>query len=73
MDHILIYDDNHLRRVVKEYTAYFNEERLHQGIGQCIPNHYDLPGSKPTTKGLVTSMAILGGLHYSYSRATYLN
>jgi hypothetical protein len=72
LDHILIHDDKHLERVVKEYTAYFNQERPHQGIGQRIPNHYDLPKSKPT-RGQVTSKAILGGLHHSYSRTTYLN
>jgi transposase InsO family protein len=72
LDHILIHEGRHLERVVKEYTAYFNQERPHQGISQCIPNHYELPKSKPT-KGQVTSKAILGGLHHSYSRATYLN
>ena len=72
MDHILIHDDKHLRRVVTEYTAYFNQERPHQGIGQRIPNQYDLTRSKPT-RGQITSKAILGGLHHSYSRATYLN
>ena len=67
MDHILIHDDKHLRRVVTEYTAYFNQERPHQGIEQRIPDQYDLPRSKPT-RGQVTSKAILGGLHHSYSR-----
>ncbi len=68
MDHILIHDDKHLRRVVTDYTAYFNQERPHQGIGQRIP---DQTRSKPTS-GRVTSKTILGGLHHSYSRATYL-
>ena len=72
MDHILIHDDKHLRRVVTEYTAYFNQERPHQGIGQRIPNQYDLTRSKPT-RGQIISKAILGGLHHSYARATYLN
>jgi putative transposase len=72
VDHILIYDDKHLERIVTEYTAYFNQERPHQGIGQRIPDRYDLPKSKPTS-GSVTSKAILGGLHHSYLRATYLN
>jgi hypothetical protein len=27
LDHILIHDDKHLQRVVKEYIAYFNQER----------------------------------------------
>ena len=72
LDHILIHDDKHLLRVAKEYTGYFNEERPHQGIAQTIPDQYDLTRSKPT-RGKVTSKAILGGLHHSYSRATYLN
>jgi hypothetical protein len=72
LDHILIHEGRHLERVVKEYTAYFNQERPHQGIDQRIPNYYDLPKSKPTS-GRITSKAILGGLHHSYSRATYLN
>src|SRR5260221_13556152 len=29
MDHILIHDDKHLERAVKEYTAYFNQARPH--------------------------------------------
>ncbi|MCJ7433148.1 MAG: integrase core domain-containing protein [Anaerolineales bacterium] len=72
LDHILIHGDRHLERVVKEYTTYFNQERPHQGIDQCIPDHYEVPKSKPTS-GRVTSKAILGGLHHSYSRTTYLN
>ena len=71
LDHTLILNSKHLQRVVKEYTAYFNHERPHQGIGQRIPAHYDLPKSNPT--GRITSKAILGGLHHSYSRVTYLN
>ena len=72
MDHILIHDDKHLQRVVKEYAAYFNQERPHQGIDQRIPDYYEQPKSKPTS-GQITSKAILGGLHHSYSRITYLN
>ena len=72
MDHILIHEGRHLERVVKEYTAYFNQERPHQGIEQRIPDQYDLTRSKPTS-GCITSKEILGGLHHSYSRAAYLN
>lgn len=72
LNHILIQDDRHLERVTKEYTTYFNQERPHQGIDQRIPNQYDLTRSKPTS-GRITSKAILGGLHHSYSRTMYLN
>jgi len=72
LDHILIHDDQHLERVIKEYTAYFNRERPHQGIEQRIPDWYDQTRSNPT-RGQVTSKAILGGLHHSYSPAVYPN
>jgi transposase InsO family protein len=72
LDHILIHDDQHLERVITEYTSYFNQERSHQGIEQRIPDRYDQTRSKPT-RGQVTSKAILGGLHHSYSRRMYLN
>ncbi len=58
--------------VVREYTADYNQERPHQGIGQRIPNHYDLLKSKPTG-GRIRTRVILGGLHQSYTRATYFN
>jgi len=73
LDHILIHDDRHLERVTTEYTSsYFNQERPHQGIEQRIPDQYDLTRSRPT-RGQITSKAILGGLHHSYSRTAYLN
>jgi len=71
LDHSLIYHDRHLRRVVNEYTAYFNQERPHQGIEQRIPDYYDQPMSNIT--GKITSKAYLGGLHHSYTRATPTN
>lgn len=72
LDQILFYDGRHVQRVIREYTAYFNHERPHQGISQCIPAQYNLSKSKPAS-GRIISKTILGGLHHSYSRATYLN
>jgi len=71
LDHILILHGQHLRRVVKEFTIYFNQERPHQGIGQQIPDYNNQPEANPI--GSITSRAILGGLHHSYSRQTYLH
>jgi len=71
LDHTLILHGKHLQRVVKEYTTYFNLDRPHQGIGQHIPSFYDQPNAKTT--GRLTSRAILGGLHHSYSRQNNLN
>lgn len=71
LDHILILNGKHLQRVVKEYTAYFNQERPHQGIGQGIPEYSDQPKGNPN--GRITSRPILGGLHHSYAHTPYLN
>ena len=70
LDHVLFHDGKHVQRVVREYTAYYNQERPHQGIGQRIPNQYDLLKSMPTS-GRIRSTTILGGLHHSYTRANY--
>ena len=37
LDHILVFGEQHLYRVIQEYVAYFNRARPHQGIVQKIP------------------------------------
>src|SRR5205823_11508498 len=38
MDHLLVLGERHLARVLREYVAYFNGARPHQGIGQRLPH-----------------------------------
>jgi putative transposase len=71
LDHSIIFHGSHLKRVVREYTNYYNQERPDQGIGQRIPEHYNLPASNPT--GNISSNAFLGGLHHSYFRVMIQN
>jgi transposase InsO family protein len=72
LDHVLFPDGKHVQRVVREYTVYYNQERPHRGIGQRIPNHYDLLKSMPTNER-IRSKAILDGLHHNYTRATFFH
>jgi putative transposase len=37
LDKVLIINQAHLRRVMREYIAFFNTARPHQGINQQIP------------------------------------
>src|SRR4028119_933514 len=37
LDHLLILNEQHLQRVLKEYAKYYNHARPHQGIDQHIP------------------------------------
>jgi hypothetical protein len=58
LDQILILNESHLRRVLKEYGEYYNLARPHQGISQRFPV------SEPvrSTKGMFRRRDILGGI-----------
>ncbi len=68
LDQTLIFHGKQLRRVVNEYTAYYNHDRPHQGIGQQIPVNYEREISISTFSWKITSKTVLGGLYRSYSR-----
>ena len=65
LDFFLILGERHLHRVMKEYQAYFNDARPHQGIEQRIPCQPDRP-SEPKPGAKVVSHSLLGGLHHDY-------
>jgi hypothetical protein len=62
-------DGRYVQQVFKEYIAYYYPDRPHQGIGQHIPDRYDLPGSKQTG-GRIRSRTIPSGLDHTNSWVT---
>jgi transposase InsO family protein len=66
LDHLLILGEAQLRRVVRDYVAYFNAARPHQGLQQRIP---EPPEEAVPPTGPVRATPVLGGLHHTYSRA----
>jgi putative transposase len=68
LDHVLIFGERQLYRVVKEYVAYYNRARPHQGLGQRIPE--GLRGEESAGRsGRIISFPVLGGFHHDYRRA----
>ena len=64
VDHIIILSEMHLRRVLKSYADYYNCVRTHRSLSK------DAPVSRPVQRtGVISSRAILGGLHHHYARA----
>src|SRR6202166_3299582 len=63
VDHIIVLGEMHLRRVLKSYADYYNSVRTHRSLNK------DAPVSRPVQRtGVISSRAILGGLHHRYAR-----
>jgi transposase InsO family protein len=64
LDHIIVFGEAHLRRTLRSYACYYNDIRTHRSLDK------DAPVSRPVQRtGIISSHAILGGLHHHYARA----
>ncbi|MEO8391860.1 MAG: integrase core domain-containing protein [Chloroflexota bacterium] len=61
-DKLLIFNEDHLRRVMRTYVDYYNSARPHQGIEQRCP----VPKPSSETEGVVRYHNILGIIHDYY-------
>jgi len=63
LDHMIIFDEAHLRRVFNAYADYYNGTRTHLSLGKDAP----LPRAV-RRDGRIRSVPHLGGLHHSLVR-----
>jgi hypothetical protein len=62
-DHLIVFNAEHLRRILAKYTTYYNEVRTHVSLGK------DVPRTRPIERfGDIVAYPILGGLHHRYAR-----
>jgi putative transposase len=66
LDHLLIFREKQLQRVLNEYVMYFNRARPHQGIEQQIPQRRRSIPSSQDAWGKVIALPVVGGLHHDY-------
>ena len=66
LDHVIVLNEGHLRRTLKEYFSYYHEARTHLSLDR---NSHDPRSVQPPEKGKVVAKAYLGGLHHCYTRA----
>ena len=65
LDHLLIFGQHHLQRVLREYVSHYNEERPHRGLGL----ETSVPGAALRRgDGRVLRVDRLGGLIHEYRR-----
>ena len=63
VDHFIVLDEAHLRRILRAYARYYNDIRTHRSLGK------DAPVSRPVQRtGVIGSRPILGRLHHHYVR-----
>lgn len=65
LDHVIVFGERHLRRVLREYVAYYHDSRTHLGLGKDAPEPRAI---QPRDAGVVVSALVLGGLHHHYWR-----
>jgi transposase InsO family protein len=63
LDHQIIWNAAHLRRVLRAYADYYNNDRPHLALDKDAPNPRAIEA-----EGEITSRSRVGGLHHRYGR-----
>ena len=66
LDHVIPLNEEHLRRLIRNYIDYHQEDRIHDALAKDTPNRRPVE-QKPAANTTVISSARLGGLHHRYS------
>ncbi len=67
LDHVLIFNEQHLQKTVIEFAAYYNHHRPHRSLALHPP--CALATALVPPAGEVLAEPVLGGLHHVYKRA----
>ena len=68
LDHVIVLNERHLKRLMSEYVRYYHEDRTHLGLEKQPPNRRAVAPSVAGS-GKVFTMPRLGGLHHRYDFA----
>ena len=65
LNHVEVFGEQHLRRVLTGYVAYYHGSRTHLSLGKDVPTPRRVQG---VTEGDVTAFREVGGLHHRSER-----
>jgi transposase InsO family protein len=66
LDHVMAWNEPHLRRLIRDYVNYHHDDRLHDALEKDTLNRRPVE-QKPNANAIVISMPRLSGLHHRYS------
>ena len=65
LDHVIVINEAHLRRLLNIYGQYYHRSRTHLGFKKDTPDHRPVAG---TSTGPIVAIPEVGGLHHRYER-----
>jgi hypothetical protein len=65
LDHVIVFDERHLRRVLSAYFEYHHHSRTHLSLAKDCPDPRPI---QPPSAGTVVAFPQVGGLHHRYER-----
>jgi len=65
LNHVIIFNENHLRRLMREYVDYFNKDRCYLSLDRDSPLGRAVV-KKPSESAVVISLPGLGDLLHRY-------
>lgn len=65
LNHVIIFNENHLKRLLKKYIDYYNKDRCHLSLDRDSPLGREIE-QKPPVSAKVFSISKLGGLQHRY-------
>ena len=65
LDHIIIFNEHHLRRVLSSYFQYHHQTRTHLSLDKDCPETRPI---HPPSAGKIIAFPQVGGLHHRYER-----
>jgi len=69
LDHVIVLNESHLRRLVRDYLKYYYDDRIHDALKKETPNPRVVePRPRGTAKG--AGIPRVGGLHHRYQWQT---
>jgi transposase InsO family protein len=68
LDHVIVLNEHHLKRLMTEYVRYYHDDRTHLGLAKQTPDGR-AAAKQATLPPDVVSMPRLGGLHHRYDLA----
>ncbi len=66
LDHVIVLNERHLRRILRSYFEYYHESRCHLSLDRNAPVPRRV---EPPSEGTVVAIPQVGGLHHRYCRA----